>query len=101
MTDKSLKKSLLNFVNEFKQVAKLQLLYRASDDGYEAKNFHQKCDDIPNTVTLVRSSNGNVFGGFTTQKWDSHSGYKEDKFAFLFSLINIETITRKFRIKNF
>jgi hypothetical protein len=31
----------------------LNLLYRASVDGFGAAAFHNKCDHIPNTLTVV------------------------------------------------
>ena len=45
-----------------------QLCYRASDDGWKAKDFHRKCDDVGSTVTLVKCKN-NIFGGYTDQSW--------------------------------
>jgi hypothetical protein len=63
------------------------LLYRASKDGFGANNFHEKCDHKPNTLTIIKSENGNVFGGFTAQTWDGNAR-KYDNAPFLFSLIN-------------
>ena len=45
-----------------------QLCYRASDDGWKAEDFHEKCDDVGPTVTLVKCKN-NIFGGYTDQSW--------------------------------
>jgi len=74
---------------EFTQCQKWNLIYRATQDGFEADNFHSKCDDKPNTLVIVKSENGNVFGGYTEQSW-SHceQGVKEDLNAFVFSFIN-------------
>lgn len=47
----------------------LQLLYRSTRDGSNSLAFHSKCDGIPNTVTLIQSLNGHVFGGFTRIPW--------------------------------
>jgi len=63
------------------------LLYRASKDGFGAHNFHAKCDHKPNTLTIIKSENGNVFGGFTALTWDG-ADWKQDTASFLFSLIN-------------
>ena len=61
------------------------LLFRGSDDGFLAATFHQKCDDIPNTVCVIESNHGNVFGGFTTLPWKSEIGrYHVDEEAFVF-----------------
>ena len=91
-----LKNQLQKFVGEFKSIKNWKLLYRASVDGFQSSNFHQKCDNIANTVTIIRSTNRNVFGGFTTQAWDSSNSYKNDDNAFIFSLINADNNPQKF-----
>ncbi len=67
---------------------KWNLIYRASQDGFEAVNFHKKCDNKPNTLIIIKSTNGNVFGGYTEQTWNHNGGYKADPNSFIFSLIN-------------
>jgi hypothetical protein len=73
---------------EFPIRQKWNLIYRASKDGFEATNFHSKCDNKPNTLTIIKSTNDNVFGGYTEQKWNQIFYYKDDPNSFLFSLIN-------------
>ena len=66
-----------------------KLLYRASRDGWEAKDFHDKCDGKGATVVLVKSDDGGyVFGGYTDVPWSSPSfdAYKYSSESFLFSL---------------
>ena len=99
LVEHSINKTLIGFLNEYKTIRKVELLYRASVDGFESANFHKKCDNIANTVSIVRSSNGNVFGGFTTQSWDGLNCYKRDADAFIFSLINQENIAKKILVK--
>ena len=65
-----------------------QLIYQASRDGYTGKSFHQHCDGRAPTVTVIRSHNGCVFGGFTTIPWSSEHVDKADSSAFLFTLRN-------------
>ena len=70
-----------------KDIKELKKLYQATIDGDGVINFHSKCDNIPNTLVLIKSAGNRRFGGFTTQTWESNSGnYKDDKNAFLFSL---------------
>jgi len=66
---------------------KWNLIYRASQDGFEASQFHAKCDDKSNTLVIIKSENDNIFGGYTEQSW-SGQDYKNDENAFIFSLIN-------------
>ena len=73
---------------EFPVRQKWDLIYRASQDGFEASSFHSKCDNRPNTLVIVKSTNGNVFGGYTEQTWNHTGDYKTDPNSFIFSLIN-------------
>ena len=49
---------------------KWKLLYRASEHGYIAKTFHEYCDDKGPTLTVIRSREGWIFGGYTTKSWN-------------------------------
>ena len=70
---------------------KWSLLYRGSRDGFRASDFHSRCDDKPNTLTIVKST-GNIFGGYASAQWksDSRGLWQEDESAFIFSLVNKE-----------
>lgn len=93
---------------------KWRLIYRASSDGFSSYSFHQKCDSYSRILVLFKSTNGNIFGGFTSKSWSSSinaqasfsfgssfgvnrntnytpfwpNNFKNDDFAFLFSLKN-------------
>jgi len=67
-----------------------KLQYRATRDGFSAHNFHTKCDTAANTLTIIKSTNGNIFGGFTEKAWSSSVQYFIDSKAFIFSLVNKE-----------
>lgn len=67
---------------------KWRLLYRASEHGFLAEDFHFKCDGFKNTLTIIKSKNSNVFGGYTEADWSGDLVYKHDTNAFIFSLIN-------------
>jgi hypothetical protein len=47
------------------------LLWRGSRDGFGARDFHSRCDDRAPTLTLIRDTEGNIFGGFTPLEWKS------------------------------
>ncbi len=49
-----------------------KLLYRSSEHGYTAKSFHEYCDNKGPTLVIIKSSEGWIFGGYTTRSW---SGY--------------------------
>jgi hypothetical protein len=46
------------------------LVYRASEDGDKAADFHSKCDKIGPNITLIKTKKGYVFGGFTFKNWE-------------------------------
>ena len=46
------------------------LVYRASEDGDKAADFHKKCDKIGPNITLIKTKRGYVFGGFTFKNWE-------------------------------
>jgi len=84
-----LQKQLVNLC-KFPVGQKWVLKYRASRDGFKATGFHTKCDGIGNTLTVIKAKSGNIFGGFTEQKWHSDGGFVTDPKAFIFSLVNKE-----------
>ena len=67
-----------------------QLIYRASEQGYEAVDFHRCCDDQAPTISIILTDYGNIFGGYTTVPWSSamQRADQADPTAFLFTLKN-------------
>ena len=66
----------------------MNLIYKASQYGFESSSFHIKCDKKLNTLVIIKSKNGNLFGGYTEQSWSGSCYWKADSNAFIFSLIN-------------
>ena len=84
---------------EFSLEDKWTLIYRASEDGFGAEDFHSKCDGICNTLTLFKpNGSSNIFGGFTSVSWDTSNDYKEDLNAFIFSLVNQDNKPVKMKV---
>ena len=49
---------------------KWKLLYRTSEYGYTAESFHKYCDNVKGpTLIVIKSRDGWIFGGYTTQSW--------------------------------
>lgn len=65
---------------------KLQLLFKASINGFTSAAFHQRCDNHSPTVTVGYNSSGYMFGGYTSQPFSQSGQYVNDDDAFLFSL---------------
>jgi hypothetical protein len=85
--------------NNINMNIKLNLLYKASRDGFSHLNFKEKCLGKANTLTVVLTEYNKLIGGFTPLKWrmplESHEYDKdESKKTFLFSL----NLGKKFKL---
>ena len=77
-----------------------KLIYRASEHGGGAEDFHERCDDFEGTLIIIKTKDENIFGGYTSVSWDPEEGEeKKDENAFVFS-INLEKIYFYFGKKN-
>ncbi|CDW78662.1 tldc domain-containing protein [Stylonychia lemnae] len=106
--------SILSFISNFSRLVMLhiqndritshllrikgstKLLYRATRDGFQAVNFHSRCDNLGPTISFIMSHQGNVFGGYTSVSWTSpakNTNYP-DKDSFLFQL-NLNKLYQK------
>ena len=63
-----------------------ELIYKAIIDGDKAKTFHNNVDGKGPLIILVKTSNNNIIGGYTSKAWSSSNEYMNDSEAFLFSL---------------
>ena len=61
-----------SYLEEWTGYGVCTLIYRASEHGYTAESFHQYCDDKGPTLVLIKSSEGWIFGGYTTQSWSGN-----------------------------
>ena len=51
----------------------LKLLFRASDHEFKAAAFHQKCDNIANTLVVIRTQFEKTIAGFSPYTWNQVS----------------------------
>ena len=74
-----LKESIINeqqydsYLREWAGDYSWKLLYRASEHHYKAEPFHNHCDNISPTLIIIKSSEGWIFGGYTTKSWSGWS----------------------------
>ena len=79
-------KILLNWIDS-SQKLKAKLLYTASLEENKNDDFHKKCDGKGATITIVESSKGKRFGGYTRISWNNNfKNWMSDSTAFLFNL---------------
>jgi hypothetical protein len=78
------------------------LLYWGSQDGFNAADFHRKCEDHGRTLTVIQDSNGYLFGGCTPVAWARDRGSKVDPSlsTFVFTMTNPHGFAgRKFALR--
>ena len=68
-----------------KKIKEIKKLYQATVDGESGTTFHEKCDNIHNTLVLIESAGNRRFGGFASECWKSDNHIYDNK-CFLFSL---------------
>ena len=47
-----------------------KLIYQASKDGFSSFDFHLKCNNYENTLTLIKTTKSYIFGGYTSRLWN-------------------------------
>jgi hypothetical protein len=62
------------------------LLYRQTRDGLTNEAFHSKCDEKGCTLSVIETTCGKVFGGYSNTAWSSSGGWTKANKAFLFAL---------------
>ena len=82
---------IISLLNEFKKNdvkhIDTELLYRASDNKYSSRIFHDICDEQSNTITIMRTDQDYVFGGFASKPWSTKEYARiVDENAFLFGI---------------
>ncbi|EGG23548.1 hypothetical protein DFA_05681 [Cavenderia fasciculata] len=63
-------------------------IINGTKDGFEAETIHKNIDGKGATVLWIKTNDGNIFGGFNNQSWDSSDKYGGDMNCFIFSIVN-------------
>ena len=56
------------------RTAEPKMLFRASRDCCDASDFHRCCDGKGATITIVKTTKGYAFGGYSNVSWQSVGG---------------------------
>ena len=85
--------------------SKPQLLYRATRDTFSHLAFHEKCDNHLGVVIIVKSYDGDLFGGFTTKNLKSENNSPsirdEESFTFRFEKNELHLFKLKPQFANY
>jgi hypothetical protein len=68
---------------------------RGSVNGYKIETFLEKCSKKKKTVTIVKATDGKVFGGYTDLDFEKNSRKDGNKSSFLFALLENKVIKCK------
>ena len=68
------------------------LLYQISKDGASPITFHEKCNNKGPTITIIKTDDGHIFGGYNPISWINEAMYNECDDSFIFSLSDGMTI---------
>ena len=65
-----------------------KLIFRGTRDGTQSMLFHQKCDGIGPTISIIQTIKGHKFGGYAEKNWskEENEWIYDDENAFVFSL---------------
>ena len=63
-------------------------IFTMSLNGSSCNDFHNYCDNKGPTITIIKTTNNKIFGGFTPLNWENSGGNKYNKSnqTFIFSL---------------
>jgi len=81
-----IKNRLLQIPGRENSKISLSLKFRLTENGNSIDMYHSLCNDIPNNLVLIKTTEGTRFGGYTDKVWTSHSGCILDNNSFCFSL---------------
>ena len=60
-----------------------ELLYRATSDGWECRDFMNKCLGKSDTITIIQTVTNNVFAGFVSIEWPDDTAWHPDPQSFI------------------
>ena len=76
---------------------KFEFLYKGTLDGDTYNIFHKKCDNQGPTISIIESTDGQIFGGYASKSWDINSKSDiPDPDSFLFNI----NIKKKYCVSN-
>ena len=63
----------------------MDLLFKATRDGLKSSDFHRNCDGKVQVLIFIKTTEGEIFGGYTKEGFKSRNDLIKDDEAFVFS----------------
>ena len=77
----------------------MKLLFKATRDGQHCSNFHSKCDKKVQQLVFIKTTKGQIFGGYTEEGFRSRNAAIYDNNAFVFSFSTKKIYDAKYNEK--
>jgi hypothetical protein len=78
----------------------LQLLFRATRDGFENSAFHSHCDNKGPLLIIIKTQKEVLIGGFCSISWKDSGSWTEDPKCVVFSISRQKIYNRFNDIEN-
>ena len=74
-----------------------KLIYRGTRDGFQASTFHSLCDNKGATISVIKTTQGYIFGGYANVGWTGSGQYVQSASGFLFAFVSHALGSQSFR----
>ena len=81
-------KELYGFLPDSHQYSDLYRVFSISIDGCALKTFYNKCQDINNSILVIKDDNDNVFGAYASEAFEPTKNFSGTGECFLFTYYN-------------
>ena len=78
--------TVYNLFELSKENLTLKLLYRATKENDTSEKLYEEIKGETNTIVLIETKNGNIFGGYTSAQWPEKNEKTKETTALLFSI---------------
>ncbi len=70
----------------------IKLVYRASEHEFNLNKFHQLCDNLEDTLTIIKTEHDKWIGGFTPLPWKTKHGRDKSNRTFMMAINVMEKL---------
>ena len=78
-------KELYEFLPDSHQYSDLYRVFSLTIDGSSLKTFYDKCQDVNNSILVVKDDEGNIFGGYASERFEPTKNFMGTGECFLFT----------------